>query len=54
MQYIIRPYYRVAPACNVFFQYQYTTDYGMLTALDRQRNDSPNDRIYTLGVALLF
>ena len=54
MQYTIRPYYRVAPGWNVFFQYQYTRDYGLLATLDNQRNDSIKDNIFTLGVSLLF
>lgn len=54
MQYSIRPYYRLAPGWNVFFQYQYTKDYGLLAALDTQKNDSSDDSIFTLGVSLLF
>lgn len=54
MQYIIRPYYRVAPGWNVFAQYQYTKDYGLLAALDRLRNDSQNDNIFTIGLTWLF
>ena len=54
MQYIIRPYYRVAPGWTVFAQYQYTKDYGLIANLDRQRNDSTDDEIFTVGLGLLF
>lgn len=54
MQYRIRPYYRIAPAVDIYAQYQYTHDYNLLAKLDQQRNDSPNDTIYTIGVSLLF
>lgn len=54
MQYIIKPYYRIAPGWTVFMQYQYTKDYGLIANLDRQRNDSTDDKIFTLGLGLLF
>lgn len=54
MQYIVRPYYRIIPGIDVFAQYQHTRDYNALANLDRQRNDSQYDDIYTMGLSFLF
>lgn len=54
MQYIVRPYYRVAPGIDIYAQYQHTKDYQLLANLDHERGDADNENIYVLGIALVF
>ncbi|OGT39665.1 MAG: copper oxidase [Gammaproteobacteria bacterium RIFCSPHIGHO2_12_FULL_36_30] len=54
MQYVIRPYYRVAPGVQVYAQYEFDKNYGEFANFQSADGDSVTENITTLGVAVLF
>ena len=54
MQYIIRPYYQVNPALALFTEFNHTSDYGPLTTIRQNTEDSTSQNTLTFGASVLF
>lgn len=54
MRYIIRPYYRLMPALNVFLEDEDERSYGVFKRLLREEGLSTGENIITLGISILF
>ena len=54
MRYTVRPYYRVAPGVNIFFQYEHEQAYGAFKRFLLEDSEPGGEDITTFGIALVF
>ncbi|KTC66386.1 copper efflux ATPase (plasmid) [Legionella adelaidensis] len=54
MRYIIRPYYRLMPALNVYAEYEYNKDYGAFKRIKQAKGEDTTETSVSLGASLLF
>jgi uncharacterized protein involved in copper resistance len=54
MRYIVRPYYRLIPALNVFVEYEHEQNYGAFKTLQSKEGESATQNTLSLGLGFLF
>jgi FtsP/CotA-like multicopper oxidase with cupredoxin domain len=54
MRYIVRPYYRLAPGLNIFFEYEHEQDYGSFKTMLINSNDPINQNTFSFGLSALL
>jgi FtsP/CotA-like multicopper oxidase with cupredoxin domain len=54
MRYILRPYYRLMPALNIFVEYEHEQDYGVFRNIQRNAGESTVQNTLTFGFSILF
>ena len=54
MQYVVRPFYRLSPAINVYAEYKHTDYIGKLKKIHRKIGESTKDDAFNIGLSFLF
>lgn len=54
MQYVIRPFYRIAPGINLFVEYEHEQRYSNLKRILKKLGKSTKEDILTFGIAVIF
>lgn len=54
MRYIVRPYYRLMPAFDIFAEYEYDGDYGNFKRLQNQSGEPTVQNTITFGLSFIF
>lgn len=53
IEYIVRPYYAIAPGVSLFTEFDYTQNYGNLKKILQKKGKSSNEKVIMFGVSLV-
>ncbi|MDP1975093.1 MAG: copper resistance protein B, partial [Alphaproteobacteria bacterium] len=54
MQYVVRPFYRLSPAVNVYAEYKHTDYIGKLKKIHRKKGESTKEDTLNVGLSFVF